>query len=101
MLVPLPHLLGHVPSISSDSVAQSSARRHRPDQACQQAAGSNYGQPSPLQLVTLQDDGTVKSNALLSPQGTMAIGMAAAIRFVFAALRVAQAPRHDFDYEPR
>ena len=43
----------------------------------------------PLQLVALQDNSTIKNNAVLSPEGTMAIGMAAAIGSAFAALHVA------------
>ena len=55
----------------------------------------------PLQLVALQDNGTIKNNALISPQGTMAIDMVTAIGSAFAALHVIQEPRRDFDYEPR
>ena len=55
----------------------------------------------PLKLVASQDAKGVKGNVLLGPQGTMAISMATAIGSAFAALRVAQAPRRDIDYEPR
>jgi hypothetical protein len=55
----------------------------------------------PLQLVALQDNGAVRHNAALSPEGTMAVSMAAAIGSAFAALRVAKEPRRDFDYTPR
>ena len=43
----------------------------------------------PLQLVASQDNSAAKNNALLGPQGTMAIGMATAIGSAFAALCVA------------
>ena len=55
----------------------------------------------PLRLIASQDNGTVKNNVLLSQQGTVAIGMAAAIGSAFAALRVAQEPHCDFDYMPQ
>ena len=55
----------------------------------------------PLQLVASQNNGAVNNNALLGSQGTLAIGIAAAVGSAFAALRVAQEHRRDFDYEPR
>ena len=55
----------------------------------------------PLQLVAPQDNRVVTNNAVLSPEGTMAIGMAAAIGSAFAAIRVAREHRCDFDYTPR
>jgi hypothetical protein len=55
----------------------------------------------PLQLVASQNNGAVNNNALLGSQGTLAIGIAAAVGSAFAALRVAREPRRDFDYEPR
>ena len=55
----------------------------------------------PLQLITSQDDGTIRNTTPLGAQGTMAIGVAAAIGSAFAALRVAQAPCRDFACEPQ